>query len=320
MYLNNPITIWYNMPSFLIGEMLIIIIAYFNFIHSYKNGIFYIKLWLSSIITGIINDNFFMLLPLSNTFWQAQATIMITERMPLYIPCIYNILLYTSTISSINFKLNKLSKAIISSYIGAIIYAIYDYIGAKYLWWTWHTTDATVLYRWYGVPYGSTCWTLVYIFVFSFLTQMYNYFLITILFTTPLMMCLMGLFQLPFNDIGISNHITLIFILVISFIILMKNINKYSKNIVKNVQYNNYIYNSIIAYFIIMICIILFYDSSNHLSYGLHQCFSFNNTTSNDMFGYKRNKCISLNDNFVSYMLTEIPENNTNIYIVKGIL
>mmetsp|Transcript_8168 Transcript_8168/g.712 ORF Transcript_8168/g.712 Transcript_8168/m.712 type:complete len:83 (+) Transcript_8168:458-706(+) len=81
---------------------------------------------------------------------------------------------------------------------------MYDLTGVRFLWWTWHTTDAAILERWHSVPYGSTTWTLVHLFVLSFLINKYvmdtkntSFFIkgisITAIFTTPLMMITMGI-------------------------------------------------------------------------------------------------------------------------------
>jgi hypothetical protein len=43
-----------------------------------------------TFLVGTANDVIFMALPFVDNFWQSQATIMITPRLPLYIPCVYN--------------------------------------------------------------------------------------------------------------------------------------------------------------------------------------------------------------------------------------
>ena len=34
--------------------------------------------------------------------------------------------------------------------------------GAKFLWWTWHDTDAPVRDRLFGAPVGSSCWVFTF--------------------------------------------------------------------------------------------------------------------------------------------------------------
>jgi hypothetical protein len=53
----------------------------------------------AALIAGTANDLIFMALPLVDNFWQAQTTIMLTPRLPLYIPCVYVCFMYYATVS-----------------------------------------------------------------------------------------------------------------------------------------------------------------------------------------------------------------------------
>ena len=105
-------------------------------------------LWLSALFTGSSNDAIFMALPLVDNFWQSQACIMLTPRMPLYIPCVYVVFMYTSAVGAWRFKLPLLSQvgqkligtfsdkstfrifqAALAGLMGEIIYAPYDITG-----------------------------------------------------------------------------------------------------------------------------------------------------------------------------------------------
>ena len=57
--------------------------------------------------------------------------------------------------------------------MGEMIYAPYDLTGVKFLWWTWHDTDAPVRERILGVPLGSTVWVIT--FTASFQVIFSNY-------------------------------------------------------------------------------------------------------------------------------------------------
>ena len=75
---------------------------------------------MATFIVGTVNDYIFMILPVVDNFWQAsplgvckececvsfswgkgvfqaQAVLMLTPRMPLYIPCVYNAFMYWPT-------------------------------------------------------------------------------------------------------------------------------------------------------------------------------------------------------------------------------
>ena len=60
---------------------------------------------------------------------------------------------------------------------GGLLYAPYDLTGAKFLWWSWHDTDASVNARWLGVPIGSTMWTVVHGFCFHALLHLLSHLL-----------------------------------------------------------------------------------------------------------------------------------------------
>ena len=38
----------------------------------------------------------------------------------------------------------------------------FNITGAKFLWWTWHDTDAPVRDRLFGAPVGSSCWVFTF--------------------------------------------------------------------------------------------------------------------------------------------------------------
>ena len=68
------------------------------------------KSW-DALIAGTANDMIFMALPLVDNFWQAQAMIMLTPRLPLYIPCVYVGFMYLSTVAVWRLDLPPLARA-----------------------------------------------------------------------------------------------------------------------------------------------------------------------------------------------------------------
>ena len=46
--------------------------------------------------------------------------------------------------------------------MGEMIYSPYDITGAKFLWWTWHDTDAPIHDRLFGAPIGSSAWVITF--------------------------------------------------------------------------------------------------------------------------------------------------------------
>ena len=104
-----------------------------------------------------------------DNFWHAQCLVMLTPRLPLYIPLAYASFQYVGVASSLRMpNAGVLERCAFAGLASGIFYAAYDLVGARFLWWTWHTTDAATVIRWCGVPVGSTMWTLVHVFVFNY--------------------------------------------------------------------------------------------------------------------------------------------------------
>ena len=316
MYINSFEYLWQNMQTYVIFELFIYFLSSLLFIHSIRKNFF--LLWCYILINGILNDHFFMLLSLSNNFWHSQALIMLTDRMPLYIVFIYHILVYPGFILIQNSKLDILSISIISSFIGSFLYAFYDYIGVNFIWWTWHTTDLTIKYRWLGVPFSSTCWSIIHIFSFLTIYQTFYYRIFSTIFTIPLMMIIMGLFNLPTSGISDKNTLILI-ILFFSLFLFKKHCYKIiSKSIYLGLKKNVLIFIFITIYFIILFNIYLFGNPRNHYSYGLHQQYGPDNIISKDLFGYKRCTYFSKKHTNRLFVLPVEPEYYSDTYMING--
>ena len=124
------------------------------------------------LLGGAANDVFFMCLPLVDNFWHAQGTLMLDARLPAYIPCVYLAFGYWPCAAAARFAARRpalppSAQAAAAALAACVFYAAFDLVGQKFLWWTWHDTDAGVRARWLGVPVGSTLWTLVHTFVLA---------------------------------------------------------------------------------------------------------------------------------------------------------
>jgi hypothetical protein len=116
------------------------------------------------------NDIFFAYLPIVDNFWHSQGLFMATPRFPFYIAAWYVGWLYFSTVfvwHCTHFKASFLTHAAMVSLLSSLYYAPWDVVGARYIWWTWHTSDQMFNHRWFGVPYASTMFTLVFVFCWS---------------------------------------------------------------------------------------------------------------------------------------------------------
>jgi hypothetical protein len=168
-HFNSPASQWAVLPSFVIGEYLFIICAIVALVHAWREGRDHLLVWIAALIAGTANDMFFMALPLVDNFWQAQAQIMLTARLPLYIPCVYVCFMYYPTVAVRRLGLPSLSQAALTGMVGCLFYAPYDIIGAKFLWWTWHDTDVPITVRLLGAPVSSSLWVLLFTASFAFL-------------------------------------------------------------------------------------------------------------------------------------------------------
>ncbi|NVB38741.1 hypothetical protein G6O69_12950 [Pseudenhygromyxa sp. WMMC2535] len=138
-------------------------------VHARREGRDHVLIWVAAIVAGTANDMIFMALPLVDNFWQAQATVMITARLPLYIPCVYVCFMYFPTVAVRRLRLHPLAQAAAAGLAGCLFYAPYDIVGAKFMWWTWHDTDASIATRLLGAPISSSLWVLTFVASFAFL-------------------------------------------------------------------------------------------------------------------------------------------------------
>ena len=111
--------------------------------------------------------------------------------------------------------------------MGEMIYAPYDITGIKFLWWTWHDTDAPIFHRLLGVPIGSTVWVITFTAAFQFFVTLTIKdqscwfkqlcgLLCTSLLSTPLMMIEMALLQaISFDTQGMPSLKSLVAVLVL---------------------------------------------------------------------------------------------------------
>jgi hypothetical protein len=168
----SPLEKWASQPTFVLGEYLFIACAAAALYHALRQGEErrkHVLVWALALLAGTANDVIFMALPLVDNFWQAQATIMITPRLPLYIPCVYICFMYFPTVSAWRIGLPPWPRAALSGLAASAFYAPYDIVGAKFLWWTWHDADPPIARRLLGAPIGSTIWTITFVAAFSLL-------------------------------------------------------------------------------------------------------------------------------------------------------
>lgn len=168
-----PQQLWHEMPTFVLAEWCYRITTLVALFHACVTG--RKKSWCAAWICGTANDIFFMFLPICDNFWQGQASVMITPRLPLYIVEMYASVMYFAPVAASLFSrangLNPYAQACITGLLCHLFYGVYDINGPRYLWWTWHDGDPAISERNYNAPYGSSMWILTYCGLQSFLNS-----------------------------------------------------------------------------------------------------------------------------------------------------
>jgi hypothetical protein len=146
-----------------------IALAVLALMHARRCGRDHVLIWVAALVAGTVNDLVFMALPLVDNFWQAQAMIMLTPRLPLYIPCVYVCFMYYPTVAVRRLDLDPWAAAALTGLVACLFYAPYDIVGAKFTWWTWHDTDKPIAARMLGAPVSSSLWVLTFVGSFAWL-------------------------------------------------------------------------------------------------------------------------------------------------------
>jgi len=300
--LTSPVERFQELPSFVVGEFVFMALAVVTLVHAVHHGRLHVVTWVAALVAGTVNDAIFMMLPMVDNFWQAQASVMLTPRMCLYIPCVYVVFMYSSTVAVWRLGLPVLSTAALSGLMGEMIYSPYDITGAKFLWWTWHDTDAPVLHRLLGVPVGSSAWVITFTASFQFLTSTFlvpssttrscsslaRGFLVTVLMSTPLMMVQMALLQLVTGESqGLPTARSLL-----AAIFLFSSVTAYHwprRHPTSTPHWTNLLLASTLAaYFTFLGVNMLVTDPASHVSTGVHQTRGDCSVEERDFAGHLR--------------------------------
>lgn len=165
----SPLEKWAVQPTFAIGEFVFIALAVLALWHARQRGRAHVLAWVAALVAGTCNDAIFMALPLVDNFWHAQASVMLTPRLPLYIPCVYVCFMYLPTVAVWRLRMPRLAGAALAGLVAIAFYAAYDITGAKFLWWTWHDTDLPIATRILGAPAASSLWVITFAATFYWL-------------------------------------------------------------------------------------------------------------------------------------------------------
>lgn len=331
-HFNSPAAQWAVLPSFVIGEWLFIICAVIAFVHAWREGREHLLIWIAALIAGTANDWIFMLLPLVDNFWQAQGQIMLNVRMPLYIPCVYVCFMYYPTVAVRRLGLAPVAQAVLTGMVACLFYAPYDIVGAKFLWWTWHDTDAPIAARILGAPVGSSLWTLTFVASFAWLldvalrrvkdgevtAKIFAFgFALVAGCTTLMMMVQMTILQQV--DGGTPAYVSLAVGWAIYVVIVV--VKRKSAKPDAPRPGDRLLLGAAIAYFATLIGIMAAFDPATHVSTGLHQTVGECYVEQTDITGLTRYEFLCVDDfdeDFSFECVDEAPAEGTRWYTVCG--
>ena len=331
--LTSPLEKWAVQPSFLIGEYLFMSCAALAFVHAWRQGEGrrrHVLAWVGALLAGTANDMFFMALPLVDNFWQAQATIMITPRLPLYIPCVYVCFMYFPTVSVWRLGLPLGSRAALTGLAAAVFYGPYDIVGAKFLWWTWHDSDMPISHRILGAPIGSTMWIITFTAAFAwFLGRVVDrdpavsgrsfakgLALVCGLSTLTMMVQMTGLQQL---DGGVPGPVALGVVVALYLAIVAAGWHKARAR--PRVAADGLLNVVAVLYFSTLVVIMATFTPETHRSESMHQTYGECRVEATDITGLTRYKYLCADDfdeDFSFACVDTLPEAGSEWYTVCG--
>ena len=340
----SPVEKWAVQPSFVIGEYLFIACALVALGHALRQGErrgMHVLAWVAALVAGTANDLIFMALPLVDNFWQAQATIMLTPRLPLYIPCVYICFMYTAVVSVWRLQLPPLARAALSGLAASVFYAPYDITGAKFLWWTWHDSDMPIANRILGAPIGSTMWIITFTAAFSFLLNRVidkelgkqgaprisakafcKGLAMVAAFSSLLMVLQMTVLQQL--DGGVPGIRALCFVVLLYTAIVLFGWRRAAapwQMTGRAARADRLLNVSVCVYFLTLFVIGVVFDPATHKSESVHQTYGACHVTATDIAGHTRYKFLCAEDfdeDFSFACLPALPSAGSDWYTVCG--
>ncbi|CAH1233458.1 Hypp747 [Branchiostoma lanceolatum] len=166
----SPLDIYEKHANFLVAELAVYPMVVLTFIHAMRKGGRYRNMWIAALFHGLVSEMISYWVPEIDNFWHAQSSIMMLgRRLPLYIMSIYPLVHYVSTVAASRLKLGVFATAYAAGLADCVFYHVYDIVGIKLLWWTWHDTDPNIYERQFWVPFASTLFRLTFSAAFTLL-------------------------------------------------------------------------------------------------------------------------------------------------------
>jgi hypothetical protein len=167
--------------------------------------------------------------------------------------------------------------------LATLMYAPFDILGAKFLWWTWHDTDVAIATRLFGVPVGSTMWVMTYTATFAWLVRVVfaptnNVMLLSALvrgiivasLSTPLMLVQMVAAQ-ALEQPGKPGFVSLALLASVYWLCSAVALVRYTRSVRSTDRSPVVLRVSLTIYFIVLLVIAYNASPASVVSTGLHQ-------------------------------------------------
>jgi hypothetical protein len=325
----SPVQKWAVQPSFVVGEWMFVLLAAVALWHATRCGRAHVLVWVGALVAGTANDLIFMALPLVDNFWQAQATIMLTARLPLYIPCVYVCFMYIPTVAVWRLGLPTLAGATATGLLAAVFYGPYDIVGADFLWWTWHDTDRAIEHRLLGAPIGSTMWVITFVAVFSYLLRRVidrgpidarrfasGLALVAGLSSLVMVAQITVLQQLDGGVPGLRGLV----VVVVAYALVVAH-GWRSRVPVEQTASDRVLFGAVASYFLVLVTIMAVFDPATHVSTSVHQTYGPCHVEAKDITGHTRFEFLcaqEFDEDFSFDCVAELPRDGTEWYTVCG--
>jgi hypothetical protein len=327
---SSPAARWAELPSFVVCEYLFFALTALSLWHAWREGRGALTVWVAALIAGTASDLIFMALPLVDNFWHAQATVMLTPRLPLYIPCVYVCFLYLPTMAVRRVGLPPLAGAALTGLAAIAFYAPFDIVGAKLLWWTWHDTDPPIAHRILGAPIGSTTWVIVFSATFAWLVgrvldrdpamaprSVAKALAAAALLATPLMMVQMTVLQQLGG--GVPGPVPLAVVVVCYAALAGVGARRATAG--APTPHDRALFAGIAAHLVALVAVLALSDPAQHVSESMHQEYGPCHVEARDITGQVRFAYVCAEDFDEDYTfdcVDELPADGAHWYTVCG--
>jgi len=166
----DPRDVWAVQPTFLMAEVLFLGLAVLALVDAARRPRGAL-VFTACLVGGGAIELVTILHGEVGNFYHSQASVMLFgKREPLYMLAgCYGWLVYAVVTCSQHLTaLSPITQSAFAALLGGEAWALLDTVGAKFLWWTWHTDEPLYAHRELGVPTASSFWVMASIGSLSF--------------------------------------------------------------------------------------------------------------------------------------------------------